>query len=47
MTGKGVEDEDYERFEQDFMNEARRLAEFSHLPFIVSIYTQRLIEMLP
>ena len=33
-----IEDEDYERFEQDFMNEARRLAEFSHLPFIVSIY---------
>jgi HEAT repeat protein/tRNA A-37 threonylcarbamoyl transferase component Bud32 len=32
------ENEDYERFEQDFMNEARRLAEFSHLPFIVSIY---------
>ena len=33
-----IGDEDYERFEQDFMNEARRLAEFSHLPFIVSIY---------
>jgi serine/threonine protein kinase len=32
------ENEDYERFEQDFMNEARRLAGFSHLPFIVSIY---------
>lgn len=32
------EHEDYERFEQDFMNEARRLAEFSRLPFIVSIY---------
>ncbi len=32
------ENEDYDRFEQDFMNEARRLAGFSHLPFIVSIY---------
>jgi len=32
------EGSDYEKFEQDFMNEARRLAKFSHLPFIVKIY---------
>ena len=32
------ENENYDRFEQDFMNEARRLAGFSHLPFIVNIY---------
>ena len=32
------ENKDCEKFEQDFMNEVRRLAQFSHLPFIVSIY---------
>lgn len=32
------ENQDCEKFEQDFMNEVRRLAQFSHLPFIVSIY---------
>jgi len=32
------DDDNYEKFEQDFMNEARRLAKFTHLPFIVKIY---------
>ncbi|NUN64909.1 protein kinase [Pseudanabaena biceps] len=30
--------EDYDKIEQDFINEARQLAKFSHLPHIVKIY---------